>query len=222
MASLMADRDSRSGDRYGDAAIFDYTNQVHAGHDAALDAAFSAPDAAGMPAIQVGMSEGRLLELLARLVGARAVVEIGTLAGYSALRMARALPADGRLWTIESEPSHAEVARKVIDDAGLGDRVEVVVGEALSRLPELAEKGPFDLVFIDADKDNYEHYGAWALDNLQSGGLIVADNAFLFGKLMADDERARGMRRFHELVAARCASVCVPSPDGMVIGIVHS
>src|SRR4029453_3304107 len=130
----MADKDSRAGVRYADPAILEYVDRLHAGHHAGLDAAYSAPEREQMPAIQVGRSEGRLLELLLGLVGARRVVEIGTLAGYSAIRMARALPEGGRLWTIEVAPEHAAVARHNIEAAGLADRIEVVLGPALSVL----------------------------------------------------------------------------------------
>lgn len=213
----MADKDSRAGKRYDSTAIIDYVTRVHAGHDAALAGAFAVPE--GIPAIQVGPSEGRLLYLLMRLVGARKIVEVGTLVGYSAIQMARAVPAGGKLWSIEFEPKHAEVARRNIATAGLSDRVEVVVGAGVDVLPTLVEHGPFDAVFIDADKANYARYGAWAVDNLRPGGLVIGDNAYLFGELVDDSDRARAMREFHEQVAASCESVCLPTPDGLVVGI---
>lgn len=215
----MADRDSRGGARYADAAILDYTNRVHAAHDEGLEGAFSAPERSDMPAIQVGMSEGRTLELLVRLVGARRVVEVGTLAGYSAIRMARAMPEGGRLWTIENDPAHAAVARDAIAAAGLDGRIEVLEGAGADVLPTLERHGPFDLVFLDADKAGYDRYGAWAEAHLRTGGLLVGDNAYLFGKLLEDDETAAAMRRFHERAAAAFDSVCVPTPDGLVVGI---
>src|SRR5690242_554023 len=167
----MADQDSREGKRYQTAAIIKYVNETHAGHDTALAQAFAVPE--GIPAIQVGPSEGKLLYLLLKLVGAKKVVEVGTLVGYSAIHMARALPADGHVWSIEFEPKHAEVARGNIDRAGLGERVTVHVGAGREVLPTLAGNGPFDAVFIDADKVNYDHYGKWALDNLRPGGLVL-------------------------------------------------
>lgn len=213
----MADKDSRAGKRYDSQAIIDYVNRVHASHDGALAQAFAVPE--GIPAIQVGPSEGRLLYLLMKLVGASKIVEVGTLVGYSAIQMARALPAGGTLWSIEFDPKHAEVARTNIAAAGLSDRVEVVVGAGVDVLPTLVDKGPFDAVFIDADKLNYDTYGRWAIANLRRGGLVIGDNAYLFGELTEDNDRAKAMRTFHESVAAACDSVCLPTPDGLVVGI---
>ncbi|HWO25533.1 MAG TPA: O-methyltransferase [Kofleriaceae bacterium] len=213
----MADSTSRTGTRYTTPEILEYVNRVHVSHDTALAQAFAVPE--GIPQIQVGPSEGRFLSLLLRLAGAKKVVEVGTLVGYSAIHMARALPPDGRLWSIEYEPRHAEVARKNLEAAGLGDRVTVLVGAGRDVLPTLESEGPFDAVFIDADKDNYDHYGSWAVEHLRRGGLVIGDNSYLFGHLLADDPRAQAMRGFHELVAAACDSVCVPTPDGLVLGI---
>lgn len=213
----MADKDSRAGKRYDSQAIIDYVNRVHASHDGALAQAFAVPE--GIPAIQVGPSEGRLLYLLMKLVGATKIVEVGTLVGYSAIQMARAVPAGGKLWSIEFDPKHAEIARTNIAAAGLSDRVEVVVGAGVDVLPTLVDKGPFDAVFIDADKLNYDTYGRWAIANLRRGGLVIGDNAYLFGELTEDNDRAKAMRAFHEAVAAACDSVCLPTPDGLVVGI---
>jgi caffeoyl-CoA O-methyltransferase len=213
----MADNDSRGGARYTTPAIIDYVDRVHAPHDPALARAFTIPE--GIPAIQVGPSDGRMLYLLLKLVGAKRVVEVGTLVGYSAVVMARALPPDGHLWSIEFEPAHAEVARANIAAAGLADKVTVLVGAGRDVLPTLEQHGPFDAVFIDADKVNYDHYGAWALQHLRRGGLVLGDNAYLFGELMDDSDRGRAMRTFHEQVAAQCDSVCAPTPDGLVVGI---
>ena len=213
----MADNSSRAGERYTTPQLLDYVNRVHASHDAGLAQAFAVPE--GIPAIQVGPSEGRLLQLLLRLAGARKVVEVGTLIGYSAIHMARALPPGGRIWSIEYEPRHAEVARKNLEAAGVADRVTVLVGAGRDVLPTLDGEGPFDAVFIDADKVNYDHYGRWAIDHLRPGGLVLGDNAYLFGELLEDSDRGRAMRGFHELVAAACDSVCIPTPDGLVVGV---
>jgi caffeoyl-CoA O-methyltransferase len=212
----MADQDSRAGVRYTSPAIIDYVDRTHVPHDAGLARAFAVP--ADVPAIQVGPSDGKLLNLLARLAGARKIVEVGTLIGYSAIHMARALPPGGKLWTIEFEPKHAEIARANIAAAGLAN-IEVLVGAGRDVLPTLAPHAPFDIVFIDADKVSYDFYGQWALANLRPGGLVIGDNAYLFGELMDDSDRGRAMRAFHELVAASCDSVCVPTPDGLVVGI---
>jgi len=213
----MADNDSRAGARYATPEITDYTARVHAAHDRGLAAAFATP--ADMPAIQVGQSEGRLLNLLARLVNATKIVEVGTLAGYSAIQLASALPATGHLWSIEFDAKHAAVARANIAAAGLADRVTVEIGTGRDVLPTLDAHGPFDLVFIDADKVNYDHYGRWAIEHLRTGGLVVGDNAYLFGELLDDTDSGRAMRTFHEDVAKACHSVCAPTPDGLVIGI---
>jgi caffeoyl-CoA O-methyltransferase len=167
----------------------------------------------------LGPSEGRLLELLLRLVNARKVVEIGTLAGYSALWMARALPAGGHLWTIESDPKHAGVAAEVIGEAGLGDRVTIIRDDAAEILPKLSDSGPFCAVFLDADKGRYDFYGRWATENLRTGGLLIGDNAYLFGRLLEQGDEAAAMRRFHEEMALHYDSVCVPTPDGLAVGV---
>jgi len=172
-----------------------------------------------MPEIQLGPSEGRLLEILLGLAHATKVVEVGTLAGYSALWMARALPPGGRVWTIESDPGHAEVAAEVIAASGLGDRVTILRGDAAEALPMLSEFGPFCAVFLDADKGRYDVYGRWATENLRSGGLLIADNAYLFGRLLDQSEEAAAMRRFHEEMAVNYRSVCVPTPDGLAVGV---
>ncbi len=172
-----------------------------------------------MPSIQVSPSEGKLLALLLRLIGAREVIEIGTLAGYSAICMARALPKDGRLYTIEIEPGYAEIARGNVEAAGLSALVEVLVGPAAEMLRKLSPLGPFDAVFLDADKGGYPEYARWGAEHLRSGGLLLADNAYFFGRLMSDDASSRAMRRFHEELPAAFDSVCVPTPDGLVVAI---
>lgn len=214
----MADRDSRAGSRYADPAIVRWLDELHAGFDGPLRAAFEAPDAEAMPAIQVGRSEGRLIGLLAAMVGARRMVEVGTLAGFSAINLARALPADGHLWTVEVDPRHAAVAKARIAAAGLGDRVTVVVGDGAAVLPTLEAHGPFDVVFVDADKGRYDVYGRWAAKNLRAGGLLLADNAYFFGHLLDDGPEAAAVRRMHEEAGAHFDAVCVPTPDGLLLG----
>jgi caffeoyl-CoA O-methyltransferase len=211
----MADNDSRAGARYTTPEILAYTAKVHASHDTALAQAFAVPE--GIPAIQVGPSEGKLLELLVRLCGAKRVVEVGTLVGYSAIHMARGLPDDGKLTTIEFEQKHADVARANIERAGLGKKIEIKVGAGKDVLPTL--QGPVDVVFIDADKINYDFYGKWAVEHVRKGGLVIGDNAYLFGELLEDSDRGKAMRAFHEQVASACDSVCIPTPDGLVVGI---
>lgn len=215
----MADDDSRRGHRYDSPEILAYLNELHAGHDAALASAFAAPELQGLPAIQVGMSEGKLLTLLLRLARAEKVVEFGTLAGYSAIRMARGLPADGRLWTLELEEGHAAVARENFAAAGLADRVEILVGPALESLPAIEPEGPFDAVFIDADKGRYDLYGRWAASNLRTGGLLLVDNAYYFGQLLDPGPEAAAVRRCHEEALLAFDTVCIPTPDGLLLGI---
>jgi len=213
----MAEAASRAGARNTPLEILEYTNRVHAPHDAGLARAYAVPD--GIPAIQVGPSDGKLLALLLRMIGARKVVEVGTLVGYSAIHMARALGPGGRLWSIEFDPQHAEIARGNLAAAGVADRVSVLVGAGRDVLPTLVTHAPFDAVFIDADKVNYDKYGAWATEHLRKGGLVLGDNAYLFGELLEDSDRGRAMRGFHEHVAKTCDSVCIPTPDGLVVGI---
>lgn len=215
----MADKDSRSGLSYATREILDWLAEVHAPHDAALARAFDAPAAHGMPAIQLGPSEAKTVALLLKLAGARKVVEVGTLAGYSALAMARALPADGHVWTIEFDPKHATVARENVAAAGEGGRITVLEGAALDVLPSLEREGPFDAVFVDADKRNYDGYGRWAARNVRKGGLLVGDNAFLFGRLLEDSEEADALRRFHREAAETFDTACLPTPDGLLVGV---
>lgn len=215
----MADPNSRAGTSYVSKDILDWLNRTHVPHDEALAAAFDTPARAGIPSIQVGPSEGKLLGLLARMVGARRVVEIGTLAAYSTIHLARALPSDGHVWSIEYQERHAELARDNLARAGLAERATVVVGRAIDVLPTLESHGPFDAVFVDADKESYDRYGRWAAANVRPGGLLLGDNAFLFGKLLDSTETAAAMRRFHEEAREAFDTVCIPTPDGLLLGI---
>jgi caffeoyl-CoA O-methyltransferase len=215
----MADPNSRSGTSYLTPGILDYINKLHAPHDAGLAAAFEAPERHGMPSIMVGPTEGKLLRLLLRMVGAKKVVEVGTLAGYSAITMAQALPKDGHLWTVEYNPENAKVSEESIAKAGLSDRITVLVGAGVEVLPTLEKHGPFDAVFIDADKGNYDKYGRWAAQNTRQGGLLLGDNALFFGNLLDDSPEAAAMRRFHEEATAAYDTVCITMPDGLLLGI---
>ena len=200
--------------------------------DEALRGAVQAAEEAGLPAIQVSPPQGRLLQLLVRLVGAKKVLEFGTLGGYSASLMARALPEDGRLITLEAKSEYAEVARRSVERAGVGDRVEVRVGPALEALPGLEGEAPFDLVFIDADKVNTPNYFTWALDRTRPGGLIIADNVVRDGTLAdatAVDESTQAQRRLHETLrdeprvsATTIQTVGVKGYDGFLIALVES
>ncbi len=187
-------------------AVDAFVGETLVEHDEALQSALDAAEAAGLPQIQVSPPQGRLLQILARLVGARTVLEFGTLGGYSAILLARVLPPDGQLVTLEANADYADVARASIERAGLGGLVELRVGPALEALPALEEEGlgPFDLTFIDADKVNTPNYFAWALDRTRPGGLIVADNVVRNGSL-ADpanaDPATVAQRHLHEMLA---------------------
>jgi predicted O-methyltransferase YrrM len=184
-------------------AVDGYYSGLLVGEDAALDAALEASDAAGLPQIAVSPNQGKLLNLIARTRGVRRILEVGTLGGYSTIWLARALPADGRLITLEYEPKHAEVARANLARAGLADRTEVRVGAALDTLPTL--KGPFDLVFIDADKPNNPGYLRWALRLTRPGSVIIVDNVVRGGRVADPDNTdpaVLGTRELADLLAA--------------------
>lgn len=215
----MADSNSRSGQTYFTGPILDWCDATHAPHDEGLTHAFQAPARSGLPAIQVAPSEGKLLELLLKMVGAKNVVELGTLAGYSAIRLARALPPGGKVWTIEFDARHAEVAKEVVATAGLSAKVEVCVGRGVDVLPTLERFGPFCAVFIDADKETYDVYGRWAAAHVRPGGLLLGDNSFLFSTLLDDGPRAAVMRRFHEEARLAFDTVNIPTPDGLLVGV---
>jgi predicted O-methyltransferase YrrM len=172
-----------------------------------LDATLVANASADLPSIDVSPLQGRFLEIVVRMIGARRVLEIGTLGGYSTICLARGLPADGRVVTLEFEPRHADVARANIAHAGLASRVEVRVGPALESLPVLEADGvdPFDLVFIDADKQNNDAYLRWALRLSRPGTIIICDNIVRHGRIIdpaSEDPGVQGTRRFLDLVAA--------------------
>ena len=184
-----------------------YISDLYVRPDAALERALASSAEHGLPPISVSPPQGKLLELLARLRGARSILEIGTLGGYSTIWLARALPRDGHLVSLEIDPKHAEVARANIARAGLADVVEVRVGPAQETLPQLQheQRGPFDLIFIDADKHSYPEYLTWALQLSRNGTLIIADNVVRDGAVMdalSDDANVQGVRRFGEMVAA--------------------
>ncbi len=188
-------------------AVEAYITGVLVAPDPVLAAALEASAAAGLPPISVAPNEGKLLHLLARLRRANTILEIGTLAGYSTIWLARALPPTGRLVTLESDPKHAKVARANISRAGLADRVELRLGLALDTLPSLASegKGPFDLVFIDADKPNIPKYYEWAMKLSRAGSLIIVDNVVRDGAIIdadSNDPSVVGVRRFNDLLAA--------------------
>ena len=188
-------------------AVDEYITGLLIPPDPVLDAALAASDAAGLPSIHVSPNQGMLLQLLARIHGARRILELGTLAGYSTIWLARALPPVGRLLTLESDPKHADVARANIASAGFADMVELRVGRALDSLTQLAAEkcDPFDFIFIDADKAGTPEYFRWALKLSHPGSLIIVDNVVRGGTVVdadCDDPAVQGIRRFNELLAA--------------------
>ena len=188
-------------------AVDGYINGLLVPPDPVVEAAIKASVAAGLPPISVSPSQGKLLQLLAQIQQAQNILEIGTLGGYSTIWLARALPAGGRLITLELDPKHAEVARANFARAGLSGIIELRLGSALDTLPQLVAegRGPFDLIFIDADKQGYPDYFAWALKLSRRGTVIIADNVVRNGTVVdaaSSDPLVQGVRRFNELVAA--------------------
>ncbi|MCR2784338.1 MULTISPECIES: O-methyltransferase [unclassified Microbacterium] len=181
-----------------------YLTDTLVGHDPALEAAVAAQDAAGMPSIEVAPVNGKLLHLLARMTGARRVLEIGTLGAYSTIWLARALPSGGRVVTIEAEPQIAAVARENLERAGVADRVDVRIGRGEHVLPTLAGEDPFDLVFIDADKESNTLYLDWAARLGRPGTVVVVDNIARAGRVAdpaTTDPQVIGVQRGLEMLA---------------------
>lgn len=188
-------------------AVDEYINSLLVPSDPVLDAALASSTAANLPAIQVSPPLGKMLHVLARLIGARNVLEIGTLGGYSTIWLARALPPAGRVLTLEANPKHTDVARANFARAGLTNVIELRLGKALDLLPDVAAegRGPFDLIFIDANKSNMPEYFDWSVKLSRRGSVIVADNVIRHGDVLdatSDDADIQGVRRFTERVAA--------------------
>jgi caffeoyl-CoA O-methyltransferase len=213
--------------------VDDYINNLFSAPDEALQHAVSNITSSGIPQISVSAGQGKLLHILARLSGARKILEIGTLGGYSTIWLARALPAGGKLLTLELDPAHAAVAEQNINYAGLGNMVEIRVGNALETLPLLEKEnaGPFDLIFIDADKEPYAAYLQWALKLSRPGTVIIADNVIREGKVLEDhpsDPLVEGVSRFNKALAAHkdltgtiIQTVGEKNHDGIAVAIVN-
>ena len=208
-----------------------YVERLFAPPDPALEGALCRSREAGLPEINVSANEGKLLALLAEMVRARRILEIGTLGGYSAIHLARALPEDGALISLEIDERHAEVARENVAGAGLSDRIEIRVGDARGLLAGMVEggEGPFDVVFIDADKGGYPEYLEWALRLSRPGSLILGDNAIRGGSVLdPGDESSRAIREFNEKLARdpRLSSLVLPlireRIDGLAIARVRA
>jgi predicted O-methyltransferase YrrM len=214
-------------------AVDEYLTELLIPSDPVLEAALEDSDAGGLPAISVTPTQGKLLWLFARLLNARKILELGTLGAYSTIWLARALPKEGRLITLEASPEHAKVASANLERAGLGDRVELRLGRGLDLLPGLAAEGiaPFDLIFIDADKVNTADYFVWALKLARPGTLIITDNVIRKGAVAdaeSNDANVLGMRRFFELLgkekgvsATAIQTVGSKGYDGFALAIVN-
>jgi predicted O-methyltransferase YrrM len=212
-------------------AVDSYLQDCLVPGDEALDAALAASEKAGLPQINVAPNQGKLLMLLARAIGARRILEVGTLGGYSTIWLARGLSTHGRLITLEANPEYAEIARGNIARAGLAGQVEVRIGRAQDTLPGLASEAPFDLIFIDADKPGTPGYFQWAVKLSRRGSLIVVDNVVREGAVLDTDGDAnvQGMRRFFELAATdprvsgtALQTVGAKGHDGLAILLVTS
>ena len=213
-------------------AVDRYITDLLVPSDSALDTALEACTDAGLPPINVSPSQGKLLFLMAKVMRARSILEIGTLGGYSTIWLARALPAGGRLVTLEVDAGYAEVARSNFARAGLADVIELRLGPALDMLPKLAAQGvgPFDMIFIDADKPSYPDYLAWAVRLSRSGSLIVADNVVREGAVIdanTQDPAVQGVRRFNaalaaepRVIATEIQTVGVKGYDGFAVIVV--
>lgn len=211
-----------------------YLSGLLAPADPALTAALESSTQAGLPEIQVSTVQGKLLHILARAQGARRILEIGTLGGYSTIWLARALPSDGKLLSLEADPKHAEVARANVARAGLSQIVDIRVGRALETLPTIASENPerFDLIFIDADKPSIPEYFAWSLKLARKGSFILVDNVVREGAVIdakSPDANVQGVRRFFDLLAAEkrvtataIQTVGTKGYDGLAIALVIS
>jgi len=214
-------------------AVDNYICNLVASEDDALKATVESIEKNGIPQISVSASQGKFLQVMAKLCNAKKILELGTLAGYSTIWMARALPKDGKLITLEYEQLHADVATENIRRAALDNVVEIRVGKALDLLPALAQEhiAPFDMIFIDADKPPYAEYFMWALKLSRPGTLIIADNVIREGHVLEEnheDERVRGVHRFNKLLAATkevtasiIQTVGAKEHDGMAIAVVN-
>jgi caffeoyl-CoA O-methyltransferase len=199
-----------------------YLDQVFQPEDSVLREVRERSRKAGLPEIQLGAMDALHLEVLARAVGAHRAVEIGTLGGYSGIAIARGLSRGGRLHTFELEPRHAEVARESFEKAGVQERITIHVGPALEMLPRIIREAPFDLVFIDADKESYPGYLEWAAEHLRLGGVVIGDNTFAFGEIVGGrSEGARAIRQFnHELAqGGRFRGTLLPTGEGLSLGV---
>jgi caffeoyl-CoA O-methyltransferase len=219
----MPDSPEDKGFGQGDPLLARWAEQLFAPEDEVLREIRQRSVASGLPAIAVGRMDGLHLELLARASGARKLVEIGTLGGYSGVCLLRGAGPGGFLHTFEYSPQHAAVARESFRRAGVEGQVRLHLGRALEQLGAIAAEGPFDLVFIDADKPGYPDYLAWAAEHLRVGGMVLGDNAFGWGRVLTPggDESARALLAFNESLArgGRFRATMLPTEEGLALGV---
>jgi predicted O-methyltransferase YrrM len=213
-------------------SVDDYINSITVGTDAALDAAAASAAAAKLPPISVTPAHGKLLHLMVRAQGATRILEVGTLAGYSTIWLARAVPPGGRVITLEANATHADIARANVERAGLSGRIEIRLGNALDTLPQLAaeKQPPFDFTFIDADRPNLADYFDWAVRLSHPGSVIVVDNVVRKGGVIdasSDDPNIKGVRRFNDRLkddtrvsATMVQTVSAKGYDGFAMALV--
>ena len=214
-------------------SVDNYLGEVLVRQDRHLDDAVAASDAAGLPSIQVSPPQGKLLEILIQMMGAKTILEVGTLGGYSTIWMARSLPADGRVVTIEIDPKHARVAQENFSRAGLAEKIDLRTGNAREILPAMIEEGagPFDFAFIDADKASNPDYFGWALEMSRPGSVIIVDNVIRDGHVVeadSEDESVKGVRRLNEVMGGdprvsvtALQTVGIKGYDGFSVAIVR-
>ena len=210
-----------------DSKIADYAEDIFRPEDDLLRGIRYRSEQAGLPTIQVATMDGLHLEVLTRAMGVKKAIEIGTLGGYSGVCICRGMGAQGKLLTFEVSERHAEVARKSFDEAGFKNNAEVIVGPAILNLPRVNKQGPFDLVFVDADKENYPYYLKWAAENLRIGGVLLADNTFGWGhiadkKLDAETQVSVEALRSFNLECAqggRFRATVLPTGEGLTMGV---
>lgn len=210
-------------------SVSNYVDSLYSNEASSIEWIRSWAKEEGLPDIHVSAMDGLHLEMMARACGSKKAVEIGTLAGYSGICIARALPKNGKLFTFESEPHHAKIARKIFEKAGLLKKIKIYIGAALMNLKKIESEGPFDFVFIDADKTNYPNYLKWAEKHLRIGGVLAADNTFAFGliaekndiKLGSHTKNVRALRTFNYSLAhhSRFRSTILPTGEGLTFAV---
>ncbi len=208
--------------------IIEYVDQLIQPEDSCLSEIRDRAEENKIRPIHVAKFDGRHIEVIARATGAKKIVELGTLAGYSTVCLARALPKDGKIWTFEYVPRHAECARESFRKSGFENQIEIIIGSALESLPKINHLGPFDLVFIDADKINYANYLDWAAENLRVGGVILADNTFAWDMITQKDFESdnemvdvQALQKFNDKIAnsPRFRTTMLPTGEGLTLAV---